>query len=61
MPESINRGGKPEELLRFTFPRQTTGEYLCLSDYFAPADSGRVDVAAFQVVTAGEALTLTAV
>jgi 5-methyltetrahydrofolate--homocysteine methyltransferase len=42
------------EVARFTFPRQTTGEYLCLSDYFAPVGDGRVDVAAFQVVTVGE-------
>jgi len=42
------------EVARFAFPRQNTGEYLCLSDYFAPASEGRVDVAAFQVVTAGE-------
>ncbi len=43
------------EVARFTFPRQATGEYLCLSDYFAPAEGDRVDVAAFQVVTVGEA------
>ena len=45
------------EVARFSFPRQNTGEYLCLSDYFWPADSGRVDVAAFQVVTVGESAT----
>ncbi len=55
-PFAEGNGNPPakREIARFTFPRQTTGEYLCLSDYFAPADSGRVDVAAFQVVTAGE-------
>ena len=56
VPFSEANGNPPvkREVARFTFPRQNTGEYLCLSDYFWPADSGRVDVAAFQVVTAGE-------
>jgi len=50
-------GNKPElvEAARFSFPRQTNGEYLCLSDYFAPVDSGLVDTVALQVVTVGEA------
>jgi 5-methyltetrahydrofolate--homocysteine methyltransferase len=47
---------KPEvELARFTFPRQPNGEHLCLSDYFAPVESGKVDTVALQVVTVGEA------
>ncbi len=41
------------ERLRFTFPRQNGDRYLCLSDYFAPAESGRMDVVAFQLVTMG--------
>ncbi len=45
------------ETARFHFPRQDKGEFLCLSDYFAPVDSGQVDVAAFQVVTAGKEAT----
>ncbi|MBZ0281627.1 MAG: methionine synthase [Anaerolineae bacterium] len=50
-------GNKPElvESARFSFPRQTNGEYLCLSDYFVPIDSGLVDTVALQVVTVGEA------
>jgi 5-methyltetrahydrofolate--homocysteine methyltransferase len=44
------------ELERFDFPRQSGRDELCLADYFAPADSGRRDIAAFQVVTAGDAL-----
>ena len=55
VPESVERGGRPEELLRFSFPRQPSGDYLCLADYFAPVDSGRMDVVAFQVVTVGQA------
>jgi 5-methyltetrahydrofolate--homocysteine methyltransferase len=51
--------GKSElrEVLRFTFPRQPKGEFLCLSDYFASVESGRVDVAALQVVTVGDRIT----
>jgi 5-methyltetrahydrofolate--homocysteine methyltransferase len=42
------------ERLRFSFPRQTEDRYLCLSDYFAPIDSGRMDVVAFHMVTMGK-------
>ncbi len=45
------------EVTRFRFPRQPHGEHLCLSDYFASVDSGRVDVAAFQLVTVGDRIT----
>jgi len=50
-------GHRPElvEVARFSFPRQATGEYLCLADYFAPVESGVVDTVALQVVTVGEA------
>jgi 5-methyltetrahydrofolate--homocysteine methyltransferase len=41
------------ERLRFTFPRQPTGKRLCLADFFAAKDSGRVDVVAFHLVTMG--------
>ncbi|MFI5281223.1 MAG: cobalamin-dependent protein, partial [Gemmatimonadales bacterium] len=49
-PGSLTLRGKREEVARFTFPRQDSREGLCLSDYFLPADSARVDVVAFQVV-----------
>lgn len=52
-PGSLTPRGKIEEVVRFTFPRQTEREGLCLSDYFLPADSSRFDVVAFQVVTVG--------
>jgi 5-methyltetrahydrofolate--homocysteine methyltransferase len=42
-----------KERARFTFPRQPAGKRLCLADYFAPKESGRVDVVAFQLVTVG--------
>jgi 5-methyltetrahydrofolate--homocysteine methyltransferase len=41
------------ERTRFTFPRQPGGKRLCLSDYFASVESGRMDVAAFHLVTMG--------
>jgi 5-methyltetrahydrofolate--homocysteine methyltransferase len=41
------------ERVRFTFPRQTTGRRLCLADFFASKESGRMDVAAFHLVTVG--------
>ncbi|MGH9944249.1 MAG: methionine synthase, partial [Pyrinomonadaceae bacterium] len=41
------------ERMRFTFPRQPAGKRLCLADFFAPKESGRVDVAAFHLVTVG--------
>lgn len=51
--EFINTGKKVERE-RFSFPRQLTGEYLCISDYYAPIDSNLVDVVALQAVTVGE-------
>jgi 5-methyltetrahydrofolate--homocysteine methyltransferase len=41
------------ESVRFTFPRQPSGKRLCLADYFASVESGRMDVAAFHLVTMG--------
>ncbi len=43
------------ERLRFTFPRQTADRHLCLADYFAPKQSGRIDTVAFSLVTMGRA------
>jgi len=50
---SLTPRGKIEEVVRFTFPRQSEREGLCLSDYFMPAESSKFDVIAFQVVTVG--------
>jgi 5-methyltetrahydrofolate--homocysteine methyltransferase len=56
-PERVERPGVSGELVRFNFPRQPDDDHLCLADYFAPLDSGRMDVVAFQVVTVGQAAT----
>jgi 5-methyltetrahydrofolate--homocysteine methyltransferase len=42
------------EWLRFSFPRQNDDRFLCISDYFAPVNSGRIDVVAFHLVTMGK-------
>jgi 5-methyltetrahydrofolate--homocysteine methyltransferase len=44
---------KKTERLRFTFPRQPEGKHLCLADFFASKESGRMDVVAFHLVTMG--------
>ena len=43
----------PRELLRFTFPRQREGRKLCISDFFAPKASGKMDVIGLSLVTIG--------
>src|ERR1700674_711736 len=53
------RPGRPgaavptRELLRFTFPRQREGRKLCISDFFAPKSSGKMDVIGLSLVTSG--------
>jgi 5-methyltetrahydrofolate--homocysteine methyltransferase len=43
-----------EELLRFTFPRQKEGRGLCIADFFASRNSGKLDVIGFSLVTIGD-------
>ncbi len=57
-PQSVSsENPRPRPLTTFTFPRQPDGDRLCLADYFAPVDSGQLDVVAFQVVTVGQEAT----
>ncbi len=46
------------ERMRFTFPRQPVtqrgGQNLCLADFFAAKDSGKIDVVPFHLVTMGK-------
>lgn len=44
---------KLNEIARFEFPRQKKEPFLCISDFFRPADSSEVDYAAFHIVTMG--------
>jgi 5-methyltetrahydrofolate--homocysteine methyltransferase len=46
--------GDAEPLHTFRFPRQRLGEFLCLSDFVLPPQSGKRDHVALFVVTAGE-------
>jgi 5-methyltetrahydrofolate--homocysteine methyltransferase len=45
------------ELERLGFPRQPRHDRICMSDFFAPLGSGRIDVVALQAVTAGPEVT----
>ena len=49
--------GSLREVARFYCPRQQERERLCLADYFAPVNSGKIDVVALQVVTMGQSAT----
>jgi 5-methyltetrahydrofolate--homocysteine methyltransferase len=53
----LSQAGLKEELTRLNFPRQPYDDHLCLADYFAPLESGQMDVVAFQVITVGLAAT----
>jgi 5-methyltetrahydrofolate--homocysteine methyltransferase len=55
-PDTINTAS-PDELTRFNCPRQPYDDHLCLADYFASSESGKMDVVAFQVVTVGQEAT----
>jgi 5-methyltetrahydrofolate--homocysteine methyltransferase len=52
--EGPNEG---KERVRFSFPRQSRDRRLCLSDFFASRESGKVDVVAFHVVTMGSVVS----
>src|SRR5256886_3946246 len=49
--------GSLREVARFYCPRQQERERLCLADYFAPVNSGKIDVVALRVVTMGQSAT----
>jgi 5-methyltetrahydrofolate--homocysteine methyltransferase len=55
-PDTVN-SASPDELTRFAFPRQPYDDHLALSDYFAPVNSGKLDVVGLQVVTVGQEAT----
>ena len=47
-------GTRTRERTRFAFPRQHHDPWLCISDFFRPADGPEVDYAAFHIVTMGK-------
>ncbi|MDK1019643.1 MAG: methionine synthase [Actinomycetota bacterium] len=48
---------RTQEQVRFRFPRQTEPPWLCIADYFRPAESDEVDLVAFHIVTMGSAIS----
>jgi len=58
----IYQDDEKTERMRFTFPRQPIeqrgSKNLCLADYFASKDSGKIDVVAFDLVTMGRRASL---
>ncbi len=52
---SIPDGLQP--VATFDFPRQRSGRRLCIADFYAPKESGVVDVFPMQAVTVGEVAT----
>ena len=59
-PEVMNRRGaenKMEPVATFHFPRQRSLRRLCIADFYAPVESGQMDVFPMQAVTVGEIAT----
>ncbi|MBD2204930.1 methionine synthase [Calothrix sp. FACHB-1219] len=46
-----------KEIAKFEFPRQKSFNRLCIADFFAPKESGIIDVFPMQAVTVGEIAT----
>jgi 5-methyltetrahydrofolate--homocysteine methyltransferase len=46
-----------QPVANFDFPRQRSGRRLCIADFYAPKESGVVDVFPMQAVTVGEVAT----
>ena len=53
-PRRVEGRHRTQEWLRFTFPRQRKAPFLCIADFFRPAESGEPDYAGFHVVTMGQ-------
>lgn len=53
----LDPNDRRSEICRFDFPRQPGGRRLCMSDFFAKKDSGRLDVVGFSLVTMGAVAT----
>lgn len=43
-----------KEVARLNFPRQVADKRRCISDYFLPRNSGKIDVVPFHIVTSGD-------
>ena len=49
----VYREDQKTEWLHFDFPRQNHGRHLCISDFFASLEEGKMDVLPAQIVTMG--------
>jgi 5-methyltetrahydrofolate--homocysteine methyltransferase len=60
-PEDVTSDNKLPEtsqpIWKIDFPRQTSGRRLCIADFFAPKETGLIDVFPMQAVTVGEIAT----
>ncbi len=54
-PNALN--GEASVAATFEFPRQGSGRRLCIADFYAPKESGIIDVFPMQAVTVGEVAT----
>jgi 5-methyltetrahydrofolate--homocysteine methyltransferase len=52
-PDGPTGPASRKELIRFTFPRQADKRRLCISDFFLPIGSARIDVVGMHCVTMG--------
>ncbi|MCC3432695.1 MAG: methionine synthase [Microcoleus sp. PH2017_04_SCI_O_A] len=57
LPVNANSGTGILPVTTLTFPRQKSARRLCIADFFAPKESGKIDVFPMQVATVGEVAT----
>jgi 5-methyltetrahydrofolate--homocysteine methyltransferase len=55
--DTLTKGGEAEVITTFTFPRQKSMRRLCIADFFASKESGKIDVFPMQAVTVGNIAT----
>ncbi|MBD1923524.1 methionine synthase [Microcoleus sp. FACHB-831] len=53
----LMKDGQIKTVATFKFPRQKSMRRLCIADFFAPVESGQIDVFPMQAVTVGEIAT----
>ncbi|MFB2972112.1 methionine synthase [Aerosakkonema sp. BLCC-F183] len=51
------KNGQKKQVATFNFPRQKSLRRLCIADFFAPVESGQIDVFPMQAVTVGNIAT----
>jgi len=56
-PEAMNSKDLREPIAAFQFPRQRSLRRLCIADFYAPVESGIIDVFPMQAVTVGNIAT----